>query len=491
MIDRANYNKALAVIQSDVAAAKPESVNRTRLIRTINNMNDEYGSLGNGASRIWILDGRTIGGAWGAQDLPFIDQLYASIVYGQLPLGVAEIEKLNETFFRGSESVPRMYAWGIQQEKYNLVAHDVRTQFDAENGVYKSWVDLQIQYTGGSGRRSSVFFDSRLPSSREFSAEFDFPEGNFITDYYLYVGHENKQGILSEKRAAQLIYKQIVNRAQDPGIVSYSGDGKISLKVFPFADGEIRKTGFQVMHIEPLVLNILGQEISLDCAAQNNAVHVSGDMEGHSLRCTAESCTSILPLTGNAYDDAMVLRHNTKVQPEPIERVKESFEQRVLTDRTTFIVLESAQQEQQLRAWLEEHKQMPGVTMPALQKAQEIYGYLPIEVQRIVADVLGKPLAEIYGISTFYSQFSLCPKGEYKISVCLGTACYVKGSGKIYDELQKKLGITGGECTADGKFSLDACRCIGACGLAPVMTINDDVYGRLTGDELDGILAKY
>ena len=112
-------------------------------------------------------------------------------------------------------------------------------------------------------------------------------------------------------------------------------------------------------------------------------------------------------------------------------------------------------------------------------------------MQRIVADVLGKPLAEIYGISTFYSQFSLCPKGEYKISVCLGTACYVKGSGKIYDELQKKLGITGGECTADGKFSLDACRCIGACGLAPVMTINDDVYGRLTGDELDGILAKY
>ena len=133
------------------------------------------------------------------------------------------------------------------------------------------------------------------------------------------------------------------------------------------------------------------------------------------------------------------------------------------------------EQEAQLRSWLEEHKATPGVAMPALQKAQEIYGYLPIEVQRIVADALGKPLAEIYGISTFYSQFSLCPKGEYKISVCLGTACYVKGSGKIYDELQKKLGITGGECTADGKFSLDACRCIGACGLAPVMTINEDV----------------
>ena len=136
--------------------------------------------------------------------------------------------------------------------------------------------------------------------------------------------------------------------------------------------------------------------------------------------------------------------------------------------------------------------------MPALQKAQEIYGYLPIEVQRIVANTLGKPLAEIYGISTFYSQFSLCPKGEYKISVCLATpgvalcsSSHVKGSGKIYEKLQEKLHISGGECTEDGKFSLDACRCIGACGLAPVMTINDDVYGRLTGDELDEILAKY
>ena len=104
---------------------------------------------------------------------------------------------------------------------------------------------------------------------------------------------------------------------------------------------------------------------------------------------------------------------------------------------------------------------------------------------------LDMPLEEIYGVSTFYAQFSLNPKGQYKISVCLGTACYVKGSGKIYEKLQEKLGITGGECTPDGKFSLDACRCVGACGLAPVMTINDDVYGRLTGDELDEILAKY
>ena len=149
------------------------------------------------------------------------------------------------------------------------------------------------------------------------------------------------------------------------------------------------------------------------------------------------------------------------------------------------------EQERQLKAWLDENKDTPGVVMPALQKAQEIYGYLPIEVQRMVAEALGKPLAEIYGVATFYSQFSLTPKGKYRISVCLGTACYVKGSGKLYEKLQEKLGISGGECTADGKFSLDACRCVGACGLAPVMMVNDDVYGRLTVDDLDGILAKY
>lgn len=149
------------------------------------------------------------------------------------------------------------------------------------------------------------------------------------------------------------------------------------------------------------------------------------------------------------------------------------------------------EQEQQLRAWLAEHKDMPGAAMPALQYAQEVYGYLPIEVQRIVAEELDMPLEEIYGIATFYAQFSLNPKGQYKISVCLGTACYVKGSGKIYEKLQEKLGIAGGECTPDGKFSLDACRCVGACGLAPVIMINNDVYGRLTPDQVGAILDKY
>ena len=101
------------------------------------------------------------------------------------------------------------------------------------------------------------------------------------------------------------------------------------------------------------------------------------------------------------------------------------------------------------------------------------------------------PLEEIYGVATFYSQFSLNPKGQYKISVCLGTACYVKGAGAVFERLSEKLGIQSGECTADGKFSLEACRCIGACGLAPVMTINDEVYGRLVADDVDTILAKY
>jgi len=129
--------------------------------------------------------------------------------------------------------------------------------------------------------------------------------------------------------------------------------------------------------------------------------------------------------------------------------------------------------------------------MPVLQKAQDIYGYLPVEVQKMIADGLDVPLEEVYGVATFYSQFSLNPKGEYKVSVCLGTACYVKGSGEVFDKLQQTLGIKGGECTPDGRFSLEACRCIGACGLAPVITINDDVYGRLTPDDIPGILEKY
>ncbi len=149
------------------------------------------------------------------------------------------------------------------------------------------------------------------------------------------------------------------------------------------------------------------------------------------------------------------------------------------------------EQEAELRKVIADNKDEKGALMPVLQKAQDIYGYLPIEVQKIIATEMDIPLEKIYGVVTFYSQFSLMPKGKYKISVCLGTACYVKGSGDIYDKLIEKLGIKGGECTPDGKFSLEACRCIGACGLAPVLTVNDDVYGRLTVDQVQSILDKY
>lgn len=149
------------------------------------------------------------------------------------------------------------------------------------------------------------------------------------------------------------------------------------------------------------------------------------------------------------------------------------------------------EQELKLLDVIEKYKDDPGAVMPVLQEAEEIYGYLPLEVQTIIADKLNIPLEEVYGVSTFYSQFSLTPKGKYHISVCLGTACYVKGAGKILEKIQQNLGIGAEECTPDGKFSLTACRCIGACGLAPVLTINDDVYGRLLPEEVDGILAKY
>ena len=149
------------------------------------------------------------------------------------------------------------------------------------------------------------------------------------------------------------------------------------------------------------------------------------------------------------------------------------------------------EQEAALKAVIEKHKGQKGATMPVMQEAQEIYGYLPEEVQVMIADGLGIPLSEVYGIASFYAQFTLNPKGQYKVSVCLGTACYVKGAGDVLDRVCKKLGCKPGEITRDGRFSVDATRCIGACGLAPVMTINSDVYGRLKPDEVDAILEKY
>lgn len=149
------------------------------------------------------------------------------------------------------------------------------------------------------------------------------------------------------------------------------------------------------------------------------------------------------------------------------------------------------EQEGELLKVIAELKDTKGALMPIMQKAQDIYGYLPIEVQKIISDNTGIPLEKIYGVATFYAQFALQPKGKFRISVCLGTACYVKGSGKVYEKLQEVLNLKEGECTPDGKFSLESCRCVGACGLAPVMMINDDVHGRLVPDDVEKILAQY
>ena len=151
----------------------------------------------------------------------------------------------------------------------------------------------------------------------------------------------------------------------------------------------------------------------------------------------------------------------------------------------------TAEQEAKLMSLIEANKHDKSLLMAVMQEAQDIYGYLPMEVQTKIAEGMDVPLEKVYGVATFYAQFSLSPKGEYNISVCLGTACYVKGSGDIFDKFSERLGIGSDECTADGKFSLTACRCIGACGLAPVLTVNEEVYGRLTVDDVDGILEKY
>ncbi len=158
---------------------------------------------------------------------------------------------------------------------------------------------------------------------------------------------------------------------------------------------------------------------------------------------------------------------------------------------TTVMFRGTKAQEEQLNEVIEQYRDIPGALMPILQKAQDIYGYLPLEVQRMIALKMGISMEEVYGVATFYSQFVLNPKGEVAIAVCLGTACYVKGSGEILDKITQILGLPSGSTTPDGKYSLEATRCIGACGLAPVLTINNEVYGRLVPSDMEGILAKY
>ena len=148
-------------------------------------------------------------------------------------------------------------------------------------------------------------------------------------------------------------------------------------------------------------------------------------------------------------------------------------------------------QEAKLLEVIAKYKGQKGALMPIMQEAQNIYGYLPYQVQKIISDEPGIPIEKIYGVATFYAQFSMSPKGKYIVAVCLGTACYVKGAGKVLEEVEAKLGIGDGECTPDGKFSLEVCRRVGACGLAPVMIVAGDVYGKMTPDRVEGVLAKY
>ena len=144
-----------------------------------------------------------------------------------------------------------------------------------------------------------------------------------------------------------------------------------------------------------------------------------------------------------------------------------------------------------LQQVIDELKNEPGCLMPIMQRAQDIFGYLPEDVQNIIAKGLDIPVSDVYGVATFYAQFNLEPKGKYIISVCLGTACYVKGAQLVLDELEKVLGVPAGSTTPDGLFTLNATRCLGACGLAPVIMVNDDVYGRLTPEQVAGIIEKY
>ncbi len=140
---------------------------------------------------------------------------------------------------------------------------------------------------------------------------------------------------------------------------------------------------------------------------------------------------------------------------------------------------------------IESHKGRQGALIPVMHEAQDLFGHLPYSVQAAIAEGLDVPLADVYGVATFYSKFTLHAKGTYQINVCLGTACYVKGAQSIVDKVSEILHIKVGETTSDGFFSLEATRCIGACGLAPVMTINEKVYGELDTDKVEKILHEY
>ena len=146
---------------------------------------------------------------------------------------------------------------------------------------------------------------------------------------------------------------------------------------------------------------------------------------------------------------------------------------------------------EELEIFINDTKDSLGALMPIMQKTQEIFDYLPLEMLQLISRRTNTPLADIYGVATFYSQFTFIPIGEYKINVCLGTACYVKGAQGILEEIEKELNIKHGDTTPDLKFSIVEARCLGDCGLAPIFTINDDVYPYAKKSDIKGILDKY
>ncbi len=149
------------------------------------------------------------------------------------------------------------------------------------------------------------------------------------------------------------------------------------------------------------------------------------------------------------------------------------------------------EQMQKLNALLEKHRGAADAAVTVLEEVQQIFGYLPEPVLKKVGEALGRSTEEMFGIGTFYSQFSLYPKGKYNFAVCMGTACYVNGSNEIFDRLKQKIGVEEGHSTDDGKLSISAMRCVGCCGLAPVMTVNEEVYGKITPAQVDAIVEKY
>ncbi len=140
---------------------------------------------------------------------------------------------------------------------------------------------------------------------------------------------------------------------------------------------------------------------------------------------------------------------------------------------------------------LEQYAGKPGALIPVLHEAQKIYGYLPEEVQYHISQGLGVPLADVYGVVTFYALFTMTPRAEHNIAVCMGTACYVKGAGQLVEKIGGELGLKFGEISEDRRFGLEATRCIGACGMAPVLTVNEEVHGRLNADQMGELLEKY